>query len=184
VVEAFDVRKVAKEQVESLGAKFVEVDSTEDAQDAGGYAREVSDDYKRRQAALLEERLAAADVCITTALVPGKRAPVLLTEAMVRRMKPGSVIVDLAAEQSGNCELTEPGRTVVKHGVTLVGEVNLPSRLAVHASQMYSRNMEKLLVHLTRDGALAFDMKDEITRGCLVLRAGEVVHPKVQEALG
>lgn len=183
-VEAFDVRKVVKEQVESLGAKFVEVDSDEDAQTAGGYAKEVSEEYKRKQAEAIAAHVAKADVVICTALIPGKRAPVLVTEAMVRAMKPGSVVVDLAAEQGGNCEGCEPGKTVVKHGVTIVGALDMPSNLAVHASQMWSRNMEKLMFHLTKDGALKLDMKDEITRGCLITHDGQVVQERVREALG
>lgn len=183
-VEAFDVRKVVKEQVESLGAKFVEVDSEEDAQTAGGYAKEVSEEYKQKQAEVLAKHVAKADVVICTALIPGKKAPVLVTEDMVKAMKPGSVIVDLAAEQGGNCEGSESGQTVVKHGVTIVGAVNLPSNLAVHASQMWSRNMEKLMFHVTKDGALKLDMKDEITRGCLITHGGDVVQERVREALG
>jgi NAD(P) transhydrogenase subunit alpha len=183
-VEAFDVRKVVKEQVESLGAKFVEVDSDEDAQTAGGYAKEVSEEYKQKQAEALARHVAKADVVICTALIPGKRAPVLVTEAMVKAMKPGSVVVDLAAEQGGNCEGCEAGKTVVKHGVTIVGALDLPSNLAVHASQMWSRNMEKLMFHLTKDGTLKLDMKDEITRGCLITHGGEVVQERVREALG
>jgi NAD(P) transhydrogenase subunit alpha len=183
-VEAFDVRKVVKEQVESLGAKFVEVDSDEDAQTAGGYAKEVSEEYKKKQAEALARHVAKADVVICTALIPGKRAPILVTEEMVKAMKPGSVVVDLAAEQGGNCEGCEAGKTVVKHGVTIVGALDLPSNLAVHASQMWSRNMEKLMFHLTKDGALKLDMKDEITRGCLITHDGEVVQERVKEALG
>ncbi|MGH7272150.1 MAG: Re/Si-specific NAD(P)(+) transhydrogenase subunit alpha, partial [Polyangiaceae bacterium] len=143
VVEAFDVRKVVKEQVESLGAKFVEVE-TEDAQTAGGYAKELGDDAKKKQAEAIARHVAKADVVICTALVPGRRAPVLVTAEMVRSMRAGSVVVDLAAEQQGNCELTRPGETAVEHGVTLIGMTDLTSRMATHASQMYSRNMEKL----------------------------------------
>jgi NAD(P) transhydrogenase subunit alpha len=183
-VEAFDVRKVVKEQVESLGAKFVEVESDEDAQTAGGYAKELSEDYKKKQNEAIARHVAKADAVVCTALIPGKKAPVLVTEAMVKAMKPGSVIVDLAAEQGGNCELTEPGATVVKHGVTLVGELDTPSHVAVHASQMWSRNMEKLLFHVTRDGALRIDAADEIVRGCLVTKDGEVVQERVREAMG
>ncbi len=183
-VEAFDVRKVVKEQVESLGAKFVEVDSEEDAQTAGGYAKEVSEEYKKKQAEVLARHVAKADVIICTALIPGKKAPILVTDEMVKAMKPGSVIVDLAAEQGGNCEGAEPGKTVVKHGVSIIGAVDLPSNLAVHASQMWSRNMEKLMFHVTKDGVLKMDMKDEITRGCVITHAGEVVQERVREALG
>jgi NAD(P) transhydrogenase subunit alpha len=181
VVEAFDVRKVVKEQVESLGAKFVEVESQEDAQGAGGYAKETSEDYKRKQSEAIARQIAKADVAISTALIPGRRAPILITEEMVKSMKPGSVIVDVAAEQQGNCVLTEPGKTVVKHGVTIVGESNLPSCLAMHASQMYSRNMEKLLYYIAKDGELKLDLKDEIQAGAIITHAGEVVHPKVKE---
>jgi H+-translocating NAD(P) transhydrogenase subunit alpha len=183
-VEAFDVRKVVKEQVESLGAKFVEVDSDEDAQTAGGYAKEVSEEYKKKQAEALATHAAKADVIICTALIPGKRAPVLITDDMLKAMKRGSVIVDLAAEQGGNCEGAEPGKTVIKHGVSIIGATDLPSHLAVHASQMWSRNMEKLMFHLTKDGALKLDMKDEITRGCLITHGGDVVQERVREALG
>ncbi len=182
-VEAFDVRKVVKGQVESLGAKFVEVDMAEDAQTESGYAKEVSEEYKRRQAELIHRHIAKSDVCITTALIPGQRAPILITEEMVRDMRPGSVIVDLAAEQEGNCALTEPGAEVVKHGVTVIGLLNLPSRVAVHASQMYSRNMEKLLLHLAGDSGLKLDFQDEITRGCVITHGGGIVHATVKELL-
>jgi NAD(P) transhydrogenase subunit alpha len=183
VVEAFDVRKVVKEQVESLGAKFVEVESAEDAQTAGGYAKETSDEYKRKQAEVLAKHVKTADVVITTALIPGQRAPLLVTEEMVKSMKPGSVIVDLAAEQQGNCALTETGKVVEKHGVTIMGLLDLPGRLSVHASQMFSRNVEKLLLHVTKDGAWKLDPKEEIVAGCLVTMNGDVVHPKVKERL-
>jgi NAD(P) transhydrogenase subunit alpha len=183
VVEAFDVRKVVKEQVESLGAKFVVVESDEDAQAAGGYAREVSEATKQKQAEAIARHVKTADAVICTALIPGMRAPVLVTEEMVKTMKPGSVIVDLAAEQQGNCALTEPGKTVVRHDVTVMGEIDLPSRATVQASQMFSRNIEKLLLHLTKDGALQIDLTDEITAGCVITRGGEVVHPRVKERL-
>jgi len=183
VVEVFDVRKVVKGQVESLGAKFIEVDMAEDAQTDSGYAKEVSEEYKRRQQELIHRQIARADVCITTALIPGQRSPILITEEMVRDMRPGSVIVDLAAEQGGNCALTEPGAEVVKHDVTIMGLLNLPSRVAVHASQMYSRNMERFLLHMTGDSGLKLDFQDEITRGCVITHGGEIVHPKVKELL-
>ncbi|WP_394820871.1 Re/Si-specific NAD(P)(+) transhydrogenase subunit alpha [Pendulispora albinea] len=184
VVEAFDVRAVVKEQVESLGARFVQVESGEDAQAEGGYAKETSEEYKKKQAEAIARHVKTADVVIATALIPGKRAPVLVTEEMVQSMKPGSVIVDLAAEQQGNCALTEPGQTVVRHGVSILGELDLPSRVAIHASQMYARNMEKLLLHVcNKDGALHLDPENEITRGCLITVAGDVVHPKVKERL-
>jgi NAD(P) transhydrogenase subunit alpha len=165
VVEAFDVRKVVKEQVESLGARFIEVDSTEDAQTASGYAKELSDEYKQKQAALLEHAIARADVCITTALIPGQRAPILVTAKMVASMHPGSVIVDLAAEQGGNCEGTQPGKRVVVGGVSIIGALNLPAQMPTHASQMFARNLEKLIGHIVKDGALKLDPADEIVRG-------------------
>lgn len=183
-VEAFDVRKVVKEQVESLGAKFVEVASEEDAQTASGYAKELSEEYKQKQSELIAKHAAKADAIICTALIPGKKAPVLITEAMVKAMKPGSVIVDLAAEQGGNCELAESGKTVVKHGVTIIGQLDLPSHVAVHASQMWSRNMEKLLFHVTKDGVPKADDKDEIIVGCTITKGGEVVQERVREAMG
>jgi NAD(P) transhydrogenase subunit alpha len=181
-VEAFDVRKAVKEQVESLGAKFVEVDSEEDAQTAGGYAKEVSEAYKQKQAELLARHVAKADVVIASALIPGKRAPVLVTAEMVRAMRAGSVIVDLAAEQQGNCALTVPGEIAVREGVTIVGRVDLTSQMAVHASQMYSRNMEKFFFHLTADGNFKLDRADEITAGSLITHGGEIVHAKAKEA--
>jgi NAD(P) transhydrogenase subunit alpha len=157
---------------------FVEAaQAKEDAEGAGGYAREVSAADRERHAAVIAEHLARADVCIASALVPGRRAPILVSEAMAAAMRPGSVIVDLAAAQGGNCALTEPGRTVVARGVTVVGETDLPSRLPVHASQMYSRNMEKLLLHASRGGAGAIDLRDEILSAAVVTRDGAIVHP-------
>jgi NAD(P) transhydrogenase subunit alpha len=180
VVEAFDVRKVVKEQVESLGAKFVEIEA-EDAQTAGGYARELSDESKKRQAEAIALHVSKADVVICTALVPGRRAPVLVTAPMVESMRGGSVIVDLAAEQQGNCALTKPGETVVEHGVTIIGATDLTSRMSAHASQMYSRNMEKLFFYITKDGAWKLDFNDEIVRGSVITHGGEIVHAKVKE---
>jgi NAD(P) transhydrogenase subunit alpha len=180
VVEAFDVRKVVKEQVESLGAKFVIVEA-EDAQAAGGYAAELSEAAKRKQAEAIAAHAAKADVVICTALIPGRRAPVLLTADMIKAMRPGSVVVDLAAEQQGNCELTRPGETVVLHGVTIIGQTDMTSRMCSHASQMYSRNMEKLLLYVTQDGSWKLDFKDEIVAGTVITHAGSIVHPKVKE---
>jgi H+-translocating NAD(P) transhydrogenase subunit alpha len=181
VVEAFDVRKVVKEQVESLGAKFVEVEAAEDAQTAGGYAQELGEDARKKQAEAIARHVAKADVVLCTALIPGKRAPVLVTADMVRSMHAGSVIVDLAAEQHGNCELTRPGETVVEHGVTIIGQTDATSRLCAHASQMYSRNMERLLFHVSRDGVWKLDFADEIVSGSVITHEGAVVHPKVKE---
>jgi NAD(P) transhydrogenase subunit alpha len=175
IVEAYDVRAAVREQIESLGARFVEVPLTEHAEGAGGYAREVSAEAQRRQREVIGEHLARTDACITTALVPGKQAPVLITAEMVRGMRPGSVIVDLAAEQGGNCEVTAPGRTVLHHGVSVLGPVDAAAEVAVHASQMLSRNMEKLVLHLVRDGRLVLDFEDEITRSSVVAHDGRVL---------
>jgi H+-translocating NAD(P) transhydrogenase subunit alpha len=183
VVEAFDVRKVVKEQVESLGAKFIEVPSEEDGAGAGGYAKEVSEEYKKKQAALLLASIAKSDAVITTALIPGRRAPILVTADMVKVMKTGSVIVDLAAEQGGNCELTKPGqRFITDNGVVIVGERNLPSQISVHASQMFSRNMEKLLLHISKEGELTLDPNEEIAKGLVIARDGNIVHEQVAAA--
>jgi H+-translocating NAD(P) transhydrogenase subunit alpha len=180
VIEAFDVRPATKEQVESLGAKFIEVPVSEDdrrqAETAGGYAREMSEDYRRRQAALIDERARVADIIVTTALIPGKPAPVLLREETIRSMKPGSVVVDLAVEQGGNCPLTEQDRVVVKHGVILVGYSNLPAMLAADASALYARNVlafVNLLVD-SKSGAPNINRDDEIIAGALVCADGKV----------
>jgi len=188
VVEATDVRPVVKEQVESLGATFIEVEMTEDekanAQTAGGYAAEMSDDYKKRQAELIAERVKEADFVITTALIPGRPAPRLVTDAMVASMKPGSVIIDMAAEAGGNVEGTEAGKEVVKHGVTIIGLTNLPAMMPGSATQMYAKNIQTLLKHLIRDGAIALDFEDEITRGATITHGGKVVHEATAKALG
>lgn len=176
VVEATDVRPVVKEQVQSVGARFLEVESDESGEAAGGYAKEMSDDYKRKQAEMIARHIAKSDVVIPTALVPGRRAPILITEEHVKSMKPGSVIVDLAAEMGGNCELTEPGENVVKHGVLIIGHTNLPSTMSYHASQMFSKNIENFIFHLTDEKGFKLDMADEITRGSLITHKGEVVH--------
>jgi NAD(P) transhydrogenase subunit alpha len=184
VVEAYDTRPVVKEQVQSLGAKFVELPlETKDAQDAGGYARAQSEEFYARQRELLGERVRASDVVITTAQVPGARAPQLIDEAAVRGMRPGSVIVDLAAEGGGNCALTRAGESVIAHGVTILGPLNLPSAHALHASQLYSRNLQNFLVHLAPEGKLVLDLSDELTRGPLLTHEGEVMHEGVRARL-
>jgi NAD(P) transhydrogenase subunit alpha len=175
-VEAFDVRRIAREQVESLGARFIEVPQSEDAQTAGGYAKEVSERDRAAQATLLLAAVGRADAVITTALIPGKRAPVLVTDEMVRAMKPGSVIIDLAAEMGGNCTMTRAGqRRRTDDGVLIVGDTNLASQVSIHASQMYARNMERLIAHVTRERELALDPSDEIMRGMTVVHDGRVV---------
>jgi NAD(P) transhydrogenase subunit alpha len=183
VVEAFDIRPVVKEEVESLGATFVEVELEEETEAEGGYAKEVSEEAKRREREILAEHIASSDVVITTAQVPGKRAPVLVTKEMVAAMRPGAVIVDIAADQGGNCELTEPGSEVVHDGVTILGPVNLPSTMPVHASQMYSRNVLSLLQHIVQGGELELDFEDEIIDGCCVTHQGVVRHEKVRQAI-
>ena len=188
VVEATDVRPVVKEQVESLGGTFIEVEMTEEekakAETAGGYATEMSDDYKRRQAALIAERVKEADFIITTALIPGRPAPKLVTDEMVRSMKPGSVIVDMAAEMGGNVEGTEAGKEVVKHGVRIVGLTNLPATMPGSATQMYAKNIQTLVKHLVSDGSLNLDFSDEITAGATITHDGKVVHTATAKALG
>jgi NAD(P) transhydrogenase subunit alpha len=184
VVEAYDTRPVVKEQVESLGAKFVELGlETTDAEARTGYAKAQSEEFYQKQREMMLKYVAAADVVIPTALIPGQRAPVLITEEMVRGMRPGSVIVDLAAEQGGNCALTEPGQEVVKHGVVILGPLNLPSTVPFHASQMYARTVTNFLAHLLKDGKVQFDLSDELTRGPLVTHQGEIVHEVVKAAL-
>jgi NAD(P) transhydrogenase subunit alpha len=188
VVEATDVRPVVKEQVQSLGGTFLEVEMTEEekaqAETAGGYAREMSDDYKRRQAELIASRVGEADAVITTALIPGRPAPRLITEEMVRSMRPGSVIVDMAAEMGGNCELTEAGKEVVKHGVRIIGFTNLPATMPGSATQMYAKNIQTLIKHLVKDGSVELDFGDEITRGATITHGGKVVHEATAAALG
>ena len=176
VVEAFDVRPVVKEQVQSVGAKFIEVPVEESGEADGGYAKEMSDDYKRKQGELIAKHIAKADVVIPTALIPGRKAPILINEEMVQSMGAGSVIVDIAAEMGGNCELTEPGKTVVKHGVIIVGPDNIPSTVPFHASQMFAKNIERFLFHLAGDDGLKMDLEDEITIGSLITHDGKVVH--------
>ena len=181
VVESYDTRPAVKEQVESLGAKFVELDlDTGDAEDAGGYATAQTEEFYQRQREQLGKRVAAADVVITTALVPGQQAPLLITEEAVRAMKPGSVVVDLAAEKGGNCALTRADHVVVVDGVTIVGHTNLPGEIPYHASQMYAKNVVTFLKHLVREGELELDLEDEITRGALLTHEGQITNDAVK----
>jgi NAD(P) transhydrogenase subunit alpha len=182
VVEAYDVRPAVKEEVESLGARFLELE-LEAQEGQGGYAGEQSEDFLRRQRELLAERVGAADVVVTTAAIPGRRAPVLVTADMIRRMRPGSVIVDLAAEAGGNTELTSPGKVVEVEGVSIDGTLNVPSTVALHASQLYSRNVANLLQHLVKEGRVQVDFEDEITRGSCVTYQGEIVHKGARETI-
>ncbi len=183
VVEATDVRPEVKEQVKSVGVKFLEVKSEESGAGEGGYAKEMSEDYKRRQAEMIAKHIARADVVIPTALIPGRKAPILITEEHVKSMKTGSVIVDLAAEMGGNCELTERDKSVVKHGVLIIGESNLPSAMSYHASQMFSKNIERYLFHLCDEKGLKMDMADEITSGSLVTMDGEIIHARTKQLM-
>jgi NAD(P) transhydrogenase subunit alpha len=180
VIEASDVRPSVKEQVESLGAKFIDVpyetaEEKEAAEGVGGYARPMPQSWMDRQKVEVAKRVALADIVISTALIPGRAAPVLVTEEMVKSMKPGSVIVDMAAPQGGNCPLTEAGKTVRKHGVTLVGETNLPALVAADSSALYARNvLDFLKLILTKEGALNIDLEDDIVAACLLTRNGEI----------
>src|SRR6184192_784984 len=182
VASAYDLRPAAKEQVQSLGGRFVELPiEAKDAQDSRGYGRAQDESFYARQRELLGRVVAESDVVITAAVVPGKKSPVLVTEEMVKRMAPGSVIFDLAAERGGNCELTQTGQTVVKHGVTIIGRINIATGVPYHASQMYARNLTAFLLHLVKDGKLRLDVDDEIIRDTLVTRDGEVVNERVRE---
>jgi NAD(P) transhydrogenase subunit alpha len=184
VVEAYDTRPVVAEQVQSLGARFVELDlDTGDAQDAGGYAKAQSEAFYEKQRAELGRALAKSDVVITTALVPGQRAPLLIDEAAVRGMKPGSVIVDLAAENGGNCACTDPSAPTTAHGVRILPGTNLPSDIPTNASQMYARNLLTFVKHLAPEGELVLDLEDEITRGALLSHEGQVTNDRVKAKL-
>ncbi|MEB3830699.1 Re/Si-specific NAD(P)(+) transhydrogenase subunit alpha [Phormidium sp. CCY1219] len=183
VVEAFDIRPAVKEEVESLGAKFVEIKLDEDTVAEGGYAKELSEESKKRTQELVADTVAGADVVITTAQVPGKTAPTLITEEMFARMKPGSVIVDLAAEQGGNCVYTEGGKDIVRDGITIVGPINLPSSMPVHASQMYAKNIATLVQYIVKDGEVKIDFEDEIIAGSCIAHEGEIKNERVRQAL-
>ena len=184
IVQGFDVRAAVKEQVESLGAKFLEFDLGGDLEGEGGYAKELTPEQQAKQQELMAEAIGKVDVVITTALVPGRKAPILVTEDAVKRMKPGSVVVDLAGEAGGNCELTEPGETVIRHDVKIVAPLNVPSTMAEHASQLYARNIEALLGLMVKEGALALDFNDEVIAGACVTRGGEIVHEGAKAAAG
>lgn len=184
VVEAYDVRPAVKEQVESLGGKFVELNiDTGAAEDKGGYAKALGEEFYRKQRELMAEVVADMDVVITTAAIPGKKAPILVTREMVDKMPPGSLVVDLAAERGGNCELTRAGETVEHDGVKILGPCNVPATVAYHASQMYAKNVATFVAHLLRDGALEIDTEDEITRDTLVCREGDIINAQVREAM-
>jgi NAD(P) transhydrogenase subunit alpha len=181
IVEVTDVRPETKEQVESLGGKFIEVKTEEAVKVEGGYAKEVSAEYLQKQKEAVNKSLAQADLVITTALVMGKKAPILITEEQVKLMKLGSVIVDMAVEQGGNCELSELDKTVVKHGVTIIGQSNLPSTLPQNASELYAKNIFNLLVHLSTKDGFKWEMEEEITKGTLITHQGQILHPSLMQ---
>ncbi len=183
VVEVSDVRPAAKQEVESLGGKFIEVPTDSSMQDASGYAKEQSPEFLQKQKELIFKHITEADIVITTALVPGKKAPILVTEEMVGKMRPGSVVLDMAAEFGGNCEVSVKGKTVVKYGVTIIGESNLPSLVPYHASEMYSKNLFNLIEHLSRKGNFELNLDDEIVRGSLIVYNGEVLNERTRELL-
>ena len=184
-VEAFDVRPIVKEQVESLGAKFIEVDSIDDSEGVGdgGYAKETSEDYKSRQQKLIHDHISKSDVVVTTALIPGKPAPKLISESMVNSMKPGSIIMDLASENGGNCELTKKDEIITHNGVTIDGSSNIPGSMPVHASELYAKNITAFLTYMIEDGELKLDLDDEIVSGSMYTHMGEVTHEPTQEAI-
>jgi NAD(P) transhydrogenase subunit alpha len=182
VVSAYDLRPASKEQVQSLGGRFVELPiEAKDAQDARGYGTAQDESFYAKQRELLTRVVAESDVVITTAVVPGKKAPVLVTADMVKGMAPGSVIFDLAGERGGNCELTQSGKTIVAHGVTIIGRINIATEVPYHASQMYARNVTAFLLHLAKEGKLQINLEDEITRETLLTRDGEIVNQRVRE---
>ncbi len=182
VVSAYDLRPASKEQVQSLGGRFVELPiEAKDAQDARGYGTAQDESFYAKQRELLTRVVAESDVVVTTAVVPGKKAPVLVTAEMVKGMAPGSVIFDLASERGGNCELTQSGKTIVAHGVTIIGRINIATEVPYHASQMYARNVTAFLLHLVKDGKLQLNLQDEITRETLLTRDGEIVNQRVRE---
>lgn len=183
IVEVSDIRPETKEQVESLGGRFIELAEKSDATTEGGYVKAVSEDFLKKQQALIAKHIQSADLVITTALIYGKKAPLLVTEEMVKSMQNGSVIVDIAVEQGGNCEISEYGKTIVKHGVTIIGEPNLPSLLPLNASELYAKNISTFLLHLTNENEWKWDMEDEITKGSLITHQGVIVHPAIRKDL-
>ncbi len=183
IVEVSDVRAAVKEEVESLGGRFIELDSDSNMQDSGGYAKEASEEFLQKQKALLFKHITEADIVITTALVPGKKAPILVTEEMVKNMRPGSVVLDMAVEFGGNCEISELNKTIVKNNVTIIGESNLPSLVATHSSEVYSKNLLSLLEHIIKENKLFPKIDDEIVKGALITYNGEIVNNRVKDLL-
>jgi NAD(P) transhydrogenase subunit alpha len=183
VVEVSDIRPAVKEEVQSLGGKFIEVETDASMQDAGGYAKEVSEEFLKKQKALIFKHITEADIVITTALVPGKKAPVLVTEEMIKNMKPGSIVLDMAVEFGGNCEVSEKGKTIKKYGVTIIGEPNLPSLVPTHSSEMYSKNLLNLITYISKAGVVELNLENEIVKGSLITHKGEVVHQRIKDLL-
>jgi NAD(P) transhydrogenase subunit alpha len=183
VVEVSDIRPAVKEEVQSLGGKFIEVETDENMQDAGGYAKEASAEFLKKQKEVIFKHITEADIVITTALVPGKKAPVLVTEEMVKKMRNGSVVLDMATEFGGNCEVSEKGKTIKKYGVTIIGEPNLPSLVATHASEMYSKNILNLIQYISEEGKVELNLEDEIVQGSLITHNGEVINQRIKELL-
>ena len=184
VVEVSDIRPAVKEEVQSLGGKFIEVETDASMEDERGYAKEASEEFLKKQKDLIFKHVTEADIVITTALVPGKKSPVLITEEMVKNMRQGSVILDMAVEFGGNCEISEIGRTIKKYGVTIIGEPNLPSLVPYHASEMYSKNILNLLNYISKDGNIDLKLEDEIVKGSLITYKGEIVNDRVKELIG
>ncbi|MBU2493638.1 MAG: Re/Si-specific NAD(P)(+) transhydrogenase subunit alpha [Bacteroidetes bacterium] len=183
IVEVSDIRPSVKEEVQSLGGRFIEVDTDENMQDAGGYAKEASEEFLNKQKELIFKHVSDADIVITTALVPGRKAPVLVTEEMVKNMKPGSVVLDMAVEFGGNCEVSEKGKTIVKHGVTIIGEPNIPSLVPKNTSEVYSKNLLALLEHISKEGKVELNLDDEIVKGSLIVYNKEVVNERTAALL-
>ncbi len=183
VVEVSDIRPAVKEEVQSLGGRFIEVEADENMQDAGGYAKEASEEFLKKQKELIFKHITEADIVITTALVPGRKAPVLVTEEMVKNMRPGSVILDMAVEFGGNCEVSEKGKMVKKYGVNIIGEPNLPSLVPTHSSEMYSKNLLSLITHIGKEGNVTLNLEDEIVKGSLITHNKEVINPRVKDLL-
>ena len=183
VVEVSDIRTAVKEEVQSLGGRFIEVEGAEDMQDAGGYAKEASPEFLQKQKETIFKHVTEADIVITTALVPGRKAPILVSEEMVKNMRPGSVILDMATEFGGNCEISERGKTVKKYGVTIIGESNLPSLVPTHSSEMYSKNILSLIQHIGKEGKVTLNLNDEIVKGSLITQNGEVINQRVKDLI-
>jgi NAD(P) transhydrogenase subunit alpha len=183
IVEVSDIRPSVKEEVQSLGGRFIEVETDENMQDEGGYAKEASEEFLKKQKELIFKHVTNADIVITTALVPGKKAPILVTEEMIKNMKPGSVVLDMAVEFGGNCEISERGETVTKHDVIIIGEDNLPGLVPVNSSSVYAKNIQALMEHISKEGVVELSLEDEIVKGALITHNGEVIQERTKSIL-